>query len=767
MLWYTCIISFSIRNVIYENYLKVICGEKYISTMDIAVFSNLHVKNSIKLILLGIVFFIFIIPVSVTSDSMFHEQNNSFKNDNNEISILPFQITQSGVYSLNSNLILNNTAITITSSNVIIDGQGHSISGNLTPGSVGILIYSEKSELTNVTIRNITVQEFDIGIKLQNVSQSQYIESDVLSNLRSGFMIESSNSIKISEGKIKNNRNDITGGYGIQILNSHHIIVNNSLVTGNGKSGKPNSGGITFLESTYSDLIKCQIISNPGFGIKGDSKSDYLTISECDIVGNSGDGIIISNSRDPTIQKCTINKNKESGIEFSHVMHPSVTGNQISSGMMGISLSETSDMVLSYNKLSNNRIGFDISASKIQYLSHQISSSNTIDSRKLLYLNNEQNKTIGPSDNPSFILAVNCSNISISEIVLSKNCAGIILAGCQNISLSDISFIENGIGLWTLFNTTGLTCTRLHAERNLVSGYYLSQTHQFQLQNLYAQDSPSGMYIQKSDDGYAEKIFITSISGLKNRMPSGITLSGCNNFTITQSQISQCSYAGLLSDSTNLNVSRNVFSENSYAGSVILSGPVKILKNSYLKNENSGLIVRGNNSEILENTISDNTIQGLLLLNGHRNFIAGNVFKNIKNYELSSDAALNNWNYSPESSLDSTRKGGNFWSDPDGEGYSDLCSVDTMGYCIDPYIINAENIDYHPLTFNNTWKSLYLTTDINQNGREELQDVVLYMKKVTAGEEELFDYSGDGKINLNDVVALFRIISQKQSNNFS
>jgi hypothetical protein len=43
-----------------------------------------------------------------------------------------------------------------------------------------------------------------------------------------------------------------------------------------------------------------------------------------------------------------------------------------------------------------------------------------------------------------------------------------------------------------------------------------------------------------------------------------------------------------------------------------------------------------------------------------------------------------------------------------------------------------KNIDYHPLTFNNTWKSLYLTTDINQNGREELQDVVLYMKKVTA-----------------------------------
>jgi hypothetical protein len=52
-----------------------------------------------------------------------------------------------------------------------------------------------------------------------------------------------------------------------------------------------------------------------------------------------------------------------------------------------------------------------------------------------------------------------------------------------------------------------------------------------------------------------------------------------------------------------------------------------------------------------------------------------------------------------------------------------------------------------------------MNTDLNQNGYEDLQDVVVYMNQLISGDtSSLYDFSGDGRINLNDVVALFNII---------
>lgn len=257
-------------------------------------------------------------------------------------------------------------------------------------------------------------------------------------------------------------------------------------------------------------------------------------------------------------------------------------------------------------------------------------------------------------------------------------------------------------------------------------------------------------------------MYMTRISGVKSRMPSGITLSGCDNITVTNSQFSQCSYAGLVSDSENLNLSENSFISNTFAGSVILSGPVELSFNSFLKNEDTGVIFRANQSAVMHNTFSDNQNRGLLLVTGNENKFAYNTFKNYKNCLIQDKNSMNIWNASGELVSDPSHLAGNYWGDPEGEGFSDLCTADAHGYCTDPYIIQSNNIDYHPLSAQGPMYTLYMNTDLNQNGREDLQDVVTYMNKISSGDTgSLYDFSGDGRINLNDVVSLFHIKIKK------
>jgi len=744
-------------------YLQNICKMKYMYSMDIGLGTNFRLKWKQYLINFILLFFLCYAPVHANAiDSENQIVELSVPSIGLPITNFPVVIDKPGVYSLNASPIINETAIQITSSDVLLDGLGQNICGDFVPGSVGIYVFSPDVDLFNITIKNITLQQYDAGLKIGNSSEI-FLDSVTLnSNNRGGLIVSSSTDILVTNSEIKNNRNEISGGYGIEVSDAKQITLKNSFITGNGKTGKTNSGGMILTGSPNAFISGCQIAANPGFGIKGEYESDFITITDSDITGNSGDGITISNCMNPTIRDCDINKNKNTGISLHSIYHPSLIGNTISSAIMGLCISETTDMVLSGNKISNNRIGLDISASDITFLNHQISPTNTIDSRALIYLNGVNNRSIGLKENPATVIAVNCSDISIADLVLSKNGAGVYLAGCKNIDLSDISFLENGIGLKADFNTSNIMCSRLHAERNLVSGYYLSHTHNFTLNSLYGQDSPSGIYLLNATNGQANRLSITSITGPKSRMPSGMTLSGCKNLSITGSEFSKCSYAGLVSDSEELNLSHNSFTKNTFAGTVILSGLVDLNNNTFNKNDGTGLILRTNDSKVIDNTFSFNQARGLLLVQGNQNSITGNIFKNGKNCEISGESKQNMWSSTLMPDFNSSVTGGNYWGDEENQGYSDQCTSDPEGYCSDPYIVNSENIDYRPLSSSASWYSLTAATDVNQNGRADLQDVVTYMNKVRSGDtHSLYDFSGDGRINLNDVVALFQKIIKK------
>ncbi len=106
------------------------------------------------------------------------------------------------------------------------------------------------------------------------------------------------------------------------------------------------------------------------------------------------------------------------------------------------------------------------------------------------------------------------------------------------------------------------------------------------------------------------------------------------------------------------------------------------------------------NNRLNSNTLYFNSLNGISIQSSNNNNIYDNYFNNTIN--VSTDSSANYWNTTKQSRkniINGQYLGGNFWADPDGNGFSRTCAVSTIdGICDFPYVINANNKDFLPLT---------------------------------------------------------------------
>ncbi|MEM1544641.1 MAG: DUF2341 domain-containing protein [Candidatus Bathyarchaeia archaeon] len=141
----------------------------------------------------------------------------------------------------------------------------------------------------------------------------------------------------------------------------------------------------------------------------------------------------------------------------------------------------------------------------------------------------------------------------------------------------------------------------------------------------------------------------------------------------------------------------------------------------------------GQNNAIFSNIIQNNTY-GIKIGEASENIIYNNFFNNTNNFYFSYIYS-NYWNttkqegfriYSPGAEI-----GGNYWTNPEGSGYSDTCDdSDKDGFCDQPYVLNENNIDYMPLSdefyswWNYTWqhrKNITINNTANSNTLTDYQ----------------------------------------------
>lgn len=98
-------------------------------------------------------------------------------------------ITEPGVYELTGDVQADGTCIEIRSSDVTFDGNGYVITqaSGLGPGA-GVLADGD-DRLTNVTVRNVTVTYFDVGVQFRGVDRSEIRDVNASCNREEGFNV--------------------------------------------------------------------------------------------------------------------------------------------------------------------------------------------------------------------------------------------------------------------------------------------------------------------------------------------------------------------------------------------------------------------------------------------------------------------------------------------------------------------------------------------------------------------------------------------------
>ena len=121
----------------------------------------------------------------------------------------PGVITSPGVYELTADArgITDMYGIRIEASDVVLDGQGHFIGGDQRDRSIGIYVNKFGGSITNVTIKNLKLEDWNNGVSYQYVKGKEG-DTNEISNLDildcpTGIHIEYSDVVSITDNLIR------------------------------------------------------------------------------------------------------------------------------------------------------------------------------------------------------------------------------------------------------------------------------------------------------------------------------------------------------------------------------------------------------------------------------------------------------------------------------------------------------------------------------------------------------------------------------------
>ena len=195
-------------------------------------------------------------------------------------------ITSPGVYYLTADIINSSQSycINISANNVILGCQGHLIDGD-DSADYGIYIYRDSEQITNITIRNCIMQDWDVAnIYFKNADGNTIVNATSSSSPGEGIFLDSSDSNTLKnitansnnvdgiylENSNSNTLQDITANsndYGILIRSSNSNTLTNSTIANNGEAGL--SLDVVFYNSKNNKIYNC--LFNNSVNVKIDS----------------------------------------------------------------------------------------------------------------------------------------------------------------------------------------------------------------------------------------------------------------------------------------------------------------------------------------------------------------------------------------------------------------------------------------------------------------------------------------------------------------
>jgi len=260
-------------------------------------------------------------------------------------------ISSPGEYVLNQNIISSSasTCINIVSSNVVLDGTGHTVSGTGEADTKGVYAHSQTTALTNVTVKNLVLSDWNVGIYYSNAQEGRILNNNVSNNLF-GIYLDLS-----SSNNVINNNNANSNLVGIFL----HSQSNSNMLSGNSLSS--NFRGVFLDASTSGNTVLNNSVSlSTNYGI-----SLFLTgnnVLKGNIVSDNGHGINLDESNGNLVTDNVVLNNNllaESGIHVEFSSGNNITGNKVSGNNQGIFLNSSSNNLIYNNYFDNTNNAFD------------------------------------------------------------------------------------------------------------------------------------------------------------------------------------------------------------------------------------------------------------------------------------------------------------------------------------------------------------------------------------------------------------------------
>jgi parallel beta-helix repeat protein len=279
--------------------------------------------------------------------------------------------TNGDIYTLTSDILQSSDmsdCIVIERDNIVFDGSGFTIQGNLNGQYllIGNGIYL--SGRSNVTIQNVNITDFNNGIFL-NSSLNIRIRGNNMAENWYCIYLDSSSKISITE-------NNITNEWCIYFSSSSNNIINGNNI-GIGPQTYNGHYGISLVSSSSNNSIsENNIASNDVGGIFLNSSSDYNSISENNIASNGDFGIrLLYSSEYNGIDGNNITNNQMEGITFdSSSVNNIISGNTIENNTVGLGKNYSSE----YNSTSITDIALENSSATALYSTNTVFHNNFI-----------------------------------------------------------------------------------------------------------------------------------------------------------------------------------------------------------------------------------------------------------------------------------------------------------------------------------------------------------------------------------------------------
>jgi parallel beta-helix repeat protein len=309
------------------------------------------------------------------------------------------------VYTLTDNII--DYFLVVQRDNIVIDGAGYTLEG--TGSGTGIRL----TDRTNVTIKNVKIQYFSVGIALDGSYYNAISGNNITHNDYQASIFVFGNS---SNNKITNNNIEANNVNGIWLNSSSNNIISENKIKANGFEGIIVSGGSN--NSISGNVIE----RNNGDGIYLAADSSSITVTENYIKENNPNGILLLYSSSNTISTNTL-KNNYRGVYLDASSNNTIVVNNIKANY--------EDGIYLYNSSNNTVIGNIIYNNGYTGVALWFSSNNTVD------------ENIITSNAEGVRLQSSCNNNTVSGNDIKSNKEGVYIVWSSDNRIYHNNFINN------------------------------------------------------------------------------------------------------------------------------------------------------------------------------------------------------------------------------------------------------------------------------------------------------------------------------------